>query len=260
MSDRTPDTERDEHWARWGDEIAAYALDALSGDDLDEFTAHLSDCPICAERLRWLAPAVDVLPAAVAPQRPPPALKSRLMDVVNREAEMIEASEDPNRSIADGSRRAHGGDRGSRFLGLSLRPALAGLGVALLLVAGIVGYAINDSGTDGTTATTYEATADEPGSPATGMLAVEGDAGSLHVANLPATHRGEVYQAWIQDESGPGGGAVHPSSVFVVAEGGEGDVAIPHGLSEARRVMVTREPKGGSKLPSENPVLTAEMG
>ena len=48
--------------------------------------------------------------------------------------------------------------------------------------------------------------------------------------------------------------------MFVVADGGVGDVAIPHGLSDARRVMVTREPKGGSELPSENPVLTAEMG
>ena len=81
---------------------------------------------------------------------------------------------------------------------------------------------------------------------------------SLHVANLPASGRGEVYQAWIQD-TGAAGGAVHPSSVFVVAAGGVGDVAIPHGLSDARRVMVTREPRGGSEHPSENPVLTAEM-
>ena len=240
-----------EHSEHWEDEAAAYALDALEGSELEAFTAHLADCPICAERLRWLMPAVDVLPATVSQHEPPPALKSRLMDIVDREAEMIAASESPDRGASPA--------RSSRFSGLSLRPALAGFAVVLLLVAGVAGYAIHDSGGDGSPDVTYEASADQPGSPATGTLEVDGDAGSLHVANLPATSRGEVYQAWIQD-SGAAGGSIHPSSVFVVADGGVGDVAIPHGLSDARRVMVTREPKGGSELPSENPVLTAEMG
>ncbi len=239
MSD-TPDIDRDrdEHAERWNDEVAAYALDALSGSELEAFTAHLADCRICAERLRWLAPAVDVLPATVAPQEPPPALKSRLMDVVNREAEMIEAAEAPNRAASGLGRASHSSgsshaSRSSRFSGFSLRPALAGLGVALVLAAGVAGYAIHDSGSQRLVRRTYEASADQPGSHATGMLEVDGDAGMLHVANLPATRRGEVYQAWIQD-SGSDGGAVHPSSVFVVAEGGVGDVAIPHGLAERR--------------------------
>ena len=47
--------------------------------------------------------------------------------------------------------------------------------------------------------------------------------------------------------------------MFVVSAGGVGDVAIPHGLADARRVMVTREPKGGSEHPSENSLLTAEI-
>ena len=206
-----------------------------------------------------------MLPATVSPQEPPPALKSRLMDVVNREAEMIEASEAPDRAVSGPGRASHTAgsshaSRSSRFSGFSLRPALAGLGVALVLAAGVAGYAIHDSGTGGSSADMYEASADQPGSNATGMLEVDGDAGMLHVANLPATRRGEVYQAWVQDRNGSEGGAVHPSSVFVVSDGGVGDVAIPHGLAEAEKVMVTREPKGGSKLPSENPVLTAEIG
>ncbi len=257
MSENTPNTGRDEHSARWDDDVAAYALDALGPAELAPFEAHLADCPICAERLRWLAPAVDVLPATVPPRQPPPALRSRLMDVVNREAEMIEAAEAPDR----GARRTQASrSRASRFSGFSLRPALAGIGIALVLAAGVTGYVINDSGSGGATDQTYEAAADQPGSPAKGTLEVSGDVGMLHVANLPATGRGEVYQAWVQDRNGPGGGSVHPSSVFVVADGGVGDVAIPHGLSDAKKVMVTREPKGGSKLPSENPVLTAEIG
>ena len=105
----------------------------------------------------------------------------------------------------------------------------------------------------------YTAKAERPSSAATGRLEVDGDAGMLHVSNLPPTHDDEVYQAWIQDR-GSAGGSVHASSVFVVSEDGVGDVAIPHGLSKASRVMVTREPKGGSQHPSENSLLTAEMG
>jgi hypothetical protein len=87
---------------------------------------------------------------------------------------------------------------------------------------------------------------------------VEGDRGALTVANLPPTGPGEVYQAWVQD-SPEHGGAVHPSSVFVVSDDGSGHVAIPHGLSAAERVMVTREPKGGSEKPHESSVLTADL-
>ena len=69
MSDG-PDMHRDEHADRWNDEVAAYALDALEGGELRRRSRLTSPtAPTCAERLRWLAPAVDVLPATVTPQR-----------------------------------------------------------------------------------------------------------------------------------------------------------------------------------------------
>lgn len=249
---------RNEHGESWNDDLAAYLLDALEPAEKRALDDHLAGCETCTERLRWMAPAIDVLPATVVPRQPPPALKSRLMDVVQRESAMIESAGDPDRAArqerADGSSRL----RLPRLGSLSLRPALAAVGVVLLLAAGVVGYAVHDSGPSGTSQQVYAAKADKPDSIAWGKLQVEGDAGSLHVANLPVSNKGEVYQAWIQD-TGSAGGAIHPSSVFVVAGDGSGDVAIPHGLSNARRVMVTREPKGGSEHPSENPLLTAEM-
>jgi anti-sigma factor RsiW len=258
MSDRDDPAINNENADRWNDDLAAYALDALEPAERAALVEHLAGCPICTERLRWMAPAVDVLPATVAPQQPPEALKARLMDVVQRESSMIESAADPGRAAR--SERADDRRGGTRriFGGLSLRPVLAGLGVFLLLAAGVAGYAIRDGGSGSGSNQVYAAKGPTRDSIASGSLEVDGDAGSLHVANLPATGRGEVYQAWIQD-SGAAGGAIHPSSVFVVAEGGAGDVAIPHGLSDASRVMVTREPRGGSEHPSENPVLTAEM-
>lgn len=257
MNDRNEQGSDDlvEHGERWNAELAAYALDALEPGERAPLEDHLAGCEVCRERLRWMLPAVDVLPATVAPQTPPPALKSRIMDVVEREAAMIESAADPGRAARDGAppRPAR------RFLGgLALRPALAGIGVFVLLAAAVAGYALRDGGTSEGPDAVFTAEAERPGSAASGRLEVTGDAGTLHVSNLPPTGGNEVYQAWIQDK-GSAGGSVHASSVFVVSEDGAGDVAIPHGLGDARRVMVTREPAGGSAHPSENPLLTAEM-
>ena len=52
---------------------------------------------------------------------------------------------------------------------------------------------------------------------------------------------------------------MHPSSVFVVSASGKGTVMIPHGLEGADRVMVTREPVGGSEKPHESSIITVEL-
>ncbi len=264
MSDRIENDggqeDRGAHRERWNPELAAYALDALEPDERRVVAEHLAGCDGCSERLRWMLPAVDVLPATVAPQAPPPELKGRIMDAVEREAALV-AAPGGARHAAEGDRPWAGEARPRRspFSGLALRPVLAGLAVCLLVAAAVTGYVLRDDGGDtGGSEAVYTAKAERPSSPATGRLEVDGDAGMLHVANLPPTREGEVYQAWVQDK-GTVGGSVHASSVFVVSEDGVGDVAIPRGLSAAARVMVTREPKGGSLHPSENSLLTAEM-
>ena len=234
-----------EHRDRWRDELAAYALDALDDAERVEVERHLAECAECTERLRWLTPAVDVLPATVVQEEPPPALRARLMEVV--EAEAPRPAQAPTRSWRERLGLA----------GLSLRPALAGLAVLLVVAAGVTGYIVRD-GDSGPAAESYAARGVGDGKLAHGTLEVEGDRGSMTVANLPPTGPGEVYQAWVQD-SPEHGGTVHASSVFVVADDGSGTVTIPQGLSRAERVMITREPKGGSEKPHESSVLTAEL-
>lgn len=242
-----------EHSERWHDEIAAYVLDALDEREVRTFEEHLDGCSECAERLRWMSPAVDVIPASVSQQAPPPELRERLMAIVNEEAGVAES---PTRASAPA-------DRKRRWLpsfdGFAMRPALAGAAAVLLLVAGVAGYGLRDE-SGGSDVQTFAAVSESSGSLASGSLEVDGDEGSLHVENLPPTQRGEVYQAWVQEPSGKEGGTIRPSSVFVVSDDGSGDVSIPHGLGGAAKVMVTREPEGGSEKPSENPVLTAELG
>ncbi len=131
----------------------------------------------------------------------------------------------------------------------------------LLLAAGVAGYELRNTTEDGGGVPTQTYSAAVPGTPVRGTLEVEGDHGFLHIENMPANKPNQVYQAWVQEPAGAvGKSEVHPSSVFVVAEGGSGDVMIPHGLEDAAKVMITREPKGGSELPSESPMMTLELG
>lgn len=239
-------TDLNEHRRRWDDDLAAYALHALDEREAALVESHLQGCETCTERISWLAPAVDVLPASVPQAVPPPELRLRLMEVVEREADEAAPA-----SPVKARRRISMPVFGS----FALRPALAGFGVALLLVAGIAGYALRD-GTS-TSTETFTAYPTDESSLAGGTLEVDGDEGSLLVANLPAPPRDEVYQAWIQHVGT--NGRIVPSSVFVVHSDGSGAVAIPEGLDGAAQVMVTREPDGGSKKPTEGALLTAEL-
>lgn len=243
-------SDREDHRVRWDDELAAYVLDALDEREAVAVATHLDECATCSERVDWLAPALDVLPAAVPQEPPPPALRARLLEIVEREAALEAAAKQP--ASADGGRR-----RISLpiFGSFAMRPALAGFGVALLLIAGVVGYALRDGASSETR--TYAAVASAEDSLASGTLAVDGDGGTLHVADLPAAGRDEVYQAWVQ-HTGPGGHIV-PSSVFVVDDEGVGEVAIPEGLEGADKIMVTQEPAGGSDKPTSDVLLTAAI-
>ena len=123
-------TDRDPNSGHPHDELAVYALGALPADEAAALEDHLLDCQSCQERLRWLTPAVDEIPASVPQQAAPPALRERLMAVVDAEADVPRSAPVESGSVASSPRR--------RWLpsleGLSLRPALAGLAVVLLLV------------------------------------------------------------------------------------------------------------------------------
>jgi len=244
---------RFEHPEGWHDELAAYSLDALEEAERDRVERHLEGCGACRERVRWLWPAIDMLPAAVAQQDPPPALRERLMAIVEDEAAAGSPARPEARVGARSARRRRSWLPG---LGGALRPALAGFGVALLLAAGVVGYSLRDD--ESSSSRTYAAVPLSGRSPAEGTLTVEGDSGSLEVRNLPPAGRHEVYQTWIRHTGNDGG--IEPSTVFVLAKDGSGHVRIPSGLEGADEVMVTREPVGGSEKPHESPLILAKLG
>ena len=230
----------DDH-VRYEDDLAAYMLDALTNDEAREFERHMAGCPRCQERARWLQGSVEMLPATVEQVEPPPELRERLMQTVRSEAG---AAPRPRRAERRGWRSRLGD------LLTIPRPAIA-LGLALIAVAAVAGYALG-TGDEGTRTSTITAQVAPSLPDARATLERKGDNGVLRVSGLPQ-HSHRIYQVWIEEK-----GAVRPAGLFQVDRSGSGAAAIEGELDRADRVMVSLEPPRGSPQPTSDPLVIAK--
>lgn len=228
-------------------EIGAYLLGALTDLEQQAFERHVASCAECRNEVERLRPAADALPRSVEQMEPPPGLKASLMEVVEREAR--ERSGTPVRSVR--SPRREGRLRG---LFSPLRPVLAAGALALAALAGF-GIAQLAGGEDSRTVAAAVDESRVPGASARLQVQNDGDDGAiLRVQGMPALERGRVYQAWVERD-----GMIVPQPTFEVGDSGGGAVAIPADVSDAARVMVTREPRGGARAPGEKPILVVSL-
>jgi hypothetical protein len=167
------------------------------------------------------------------------------MEVVEREAR--------ERGGAPAERRAPRRLRLPRLA--TFRPALVAGALALGVLAG---FGIARLADDGPDMRTLVAKVDQSRIPqASGRLEVAGDGEDgaiLRVQGMPSLGGAQVYQAWVQRN-----GMVVPQPTFEVNEDGGGAVAVPDDLSDAQAVLVTREPRGGARAPSEQPILRVAL-
>ncbi len=81
-----------------------------------------------------------------------------------------------------------------------------------------------------------------------------GDTATLHVQELPAIAENEVYEVWVQRA-----GVLEARNVFVLDMNGRAEATIPGSLDGGEAVLVTREPRPGSRQPTTEPILTAPL-
>jgi len=227
------------------DDLAAYALGALTPDEAADFERHLAGCDACRDELGWLTPAIDLIPASVEQLTPPETLKDNLMATVRAEAAAPATAPRPERA-----RRPwwHG------LRSLMLRPAV-GMAALILLIAGIgAGWLLRGSDTvePGTKLVRAEPVGNA--TPVSATVERTGDAGTLHVQALPPIRNDEVYEIWVQRA-----GVLEPSNTFVLSGEGTAEAAIPGPLTGGQAIYVTREPRGGSQQPTTKPVLQAPL-
>ncbi len=223
------------------DELAAYLLDALEPGEAAELERHLAGCGECRTELEWLRPAVHLLPESVERVEPPSELRASLMEQVRAEADAAHAAE-PAPAGAPSSRR------GRRSWGL--RP-LAGLAALALVVAGVAAYAIGNGGS-GDGGTTTVVAGKSPG--VTAEMVRDGEAGTLHMANLRQLPRDEVLQAWVERD----GQVESAKTLFVPNADGTASATIDD-MDGVTTVMVTAEPRGGSVQPTGEPLVSVSM-
>jgi anti-sigma-K factor RskA len=222
-----------EHESR-RDEIAAYLLGALEPEEAASLERHLATgCVDCRAELRWLEPAVQLLPESVERLEPPRELRARIL---------AEAQAEAGRPAPKPARRPFLSDR---------RP-LAGLAALALVAAAVAGYAIRGGGSSGGQATTVVAVGKAPGM--TARMVRKGDAAILHLANVDRLPPGKVLEAWVRRE-----GEVEPvRGLFVPDREGRATAMIAD-MRGVDAVMVTAEPRGGSRAPTSPPMVTLEM-
>jgi anti-sigma-K factor RskA len=228
---------------RLEDDLAAYALGALNADETTDLERHVTGCDACSARLRWLQPAIDLLPASVEQRTPPPRLRENLMEAVRGEAA---ASAEPARASKPRWWES--------ALGFAMRPATA-MAVAIVLVAGIgVGYLVRGNDVVEPETTLVKAQPLDSAVPVSATLERTGDSATLHVTQMPSLSSDDVYEVWVQRAD-----VMEPRSTFVLSADGSAEAAVPGPLNGADAVLVTREPRGGSQQPTTEPLLEAPL-
>jgi len=221
-----------EHEAR-RDELAAYLLGALDPGEAAELERHLAGCEECRTELTWLRPAVQTLPESVERVEPPAELRTRIMAEVEADAQPKQAG-----IHLSWKKRLP-----------ALRPAI-GLAVVAFFAAAVAGYAIRDAGGGGNATTV--AAGHAPG--VTAKMVREGDTGTLRLANVHRLPRGEVLQAWVRR----GKRIESAKSLFVPNRDGTATAVIDD-MQGVNAVMVTTEPRGGSKYPTSKPIVAVAI-
>jgi anti-sigma factor RsiW len=220
---------------------AAYALDALDGDERDRYEAHLASCAACREELEGFWRVSGSLAHAAGGPAPPAALRSRILAEARRER--------PN--VVPLRRR----------FALPAAASLAAVAAVAAIGLGLWGASLSGRVDDlrGELAGSEEALAvlSDPSAqhvPLTGAdghvaIARSGRA-ALVLSNLERAPAGKTYEIWVIED-----GTALPAGLF---EGKDTRtvVALTRTVPDDAVVAVTLEDEGGVDVPTGTPLFS----
>jgi hypothetical protein len=122
---------------------------------------------------------------------------------------------------------------------------------ATLLLGLAIGFGVAQLGGDDTR--TVTATVAKAMPQAGGTLEIGDDRATLDLHDMPDLGASRVYQVWYQH-----GDRMVPTRTFQVGTSGTGRVDLP-AVGDAQGVYVTREPRGGAQVPSEDPIVSVPL-
>jgi anti-sigma-K factor RskA len=247
-----------------------YVLGALEPAEHVAVRDHLASCAEAHAEIRELGGVVPALASTIEPIDAPPALKARVLAAVRTEAAAARSGEvkpwtiaAPPAALPTKSRRwsppawASWGSAVAALLILAVVGVWA-LGVqsradqsdrrAQVLADAIAAFSAPDSATALLRGTGAEADA-------SGFAAFSADGkGYLVMVGLPAAPQGETYQAWYIADGQPAS-----AGLLTVDPDGYAVLVNPNPLPGTKVVALTREPAGGSALPTTEPFAAGEV-
>ena len=218
-----------------GEDVAAYALGALEPAEAEAFARHLETCAVCRDELEAFQQVVDLLPMTAPAFKASPKLRRRLRRAIADEPH-------PGAALASRPRRSWRPEWLPRPV-LGVAAGLAVIAIALVIVL------------SGGGASTRVVNAQVTGQ-GSASLEISGNHGELVVRHFAAPPTGKIYEVWLVH----GKQAPQPTSaLFDVNADGNTAVDVPGSLNGVDQVLVTPEPKGGSKVPTHTPVIAAQV-
>ncbi len=243
-----------------GGDVAAYALGALEPAEAEAFRAHLVNCAVCRDELAAFQHVVDVLPMSPPQHRAPKRLRRRVLGAVAREPKLELRGQRRSRTGRFAVRR---NSQWSPRSGLHFLPwpravsvsrsalALGAIAVVAAVVVAVGGLGLGSSGTIKTRVYTAHVTGS-----GSAEITVTGGHAELIVHHFSPPPAGDIYQVWLTRPNQP---PIPTSALFSVTAKGDGDVEVPGNLRGVNQVMVTAEPAGGTRVPTNPPVIRAEL-
>lgn len=222
----------------------AYALDALSAEEAEEFRRHLEACPACRQEVRELQQAAADMGASETVV-PPASLRRRVLAEVDRTPQ-LRPRDVPGGNVVRLRRRPWA----TRLLVAAAAALLVGaaaVGISrlggeedqqTLLAQEVVQVFEADDAKTTTMETANGGVISVATSPSRGEMAVDTD-------ELPPLEEGRVYQLWAIQ-----GGSVESVGLLDRERGAAMEMPAPD-----TEVAITVEPEGGSEQPTSEPIM-----
>jgi anti-sigma-K factor RskA len=233
-----------------------YALDALTGLELDQFEHHLHRCPPCENEVRGFRETATRLAQAVAAS-PPLALRERVLTAASVTRQLSpEVREMP---------RARVRPAGSPWLP-RLAVAVAAAAVAAAVALGVVQSStqqqLSQAKAENRSVAAVLAAPDArlavrrttDGGLATVVASQSRHALIISTAGLPALSGGKVYELWFV-----AGQTARRAGLLPAPAAGRTAPLLASGLQPGDAVALTVEPAGGTSHPTTTPIVAVPL-
>jgi hypothetical protein len=230
----------------------AYALDSVTGPELDRFERHLPHCPACDGEVRDFRETAARLAVAVA-ATPPAQFRPRVLRAVSATRQEPPLTPRAARRLARPVREVW-----VPRLVTALAAAAVAAAVALGIVQSATQHRLNQAQAHVQSVAAVLAAPDArltvrattAGGTATVVSSQSRHAMIISTAGLPGLAGGKVYEVWFIAP-----GRIHEAGLLPQPATGRTTPLLASGLTRADRIGVTVEPAGGTRQPTTTPIL-----